>query len=425
MRRSAKRDGAAKRDHALELSGAEARRIALAAQRFGRPRPAGPPHLGHVRRLVAALGAVQIDAVNVLVRSHYLPTFSRLGPYPRELLDRLTYRRRAAFEYWGHAASVLPIELHPTLRYRMARHAQDKHWVAVRQRIERERPGYLAAVEQEVAQRGPVAFTDLDDPARRVKAPTKYAESSLRWYRWSDGKTVLEGLFSEGRLAVAGRRGFERLYDLPERVIPAEVLAAPTPTEDDARRELVRRAAAALGVATVRDIADYFRLPMAATRARLRDLVDAGALRLAQVEGWPEPAYLHPDADGRPVQARALLSPFDSLIWERARTERLFGFRPSFELYVKPQLRRYGYYVLPFLLGDAIVARVDLKADQRRRVLLVPGAFGEPGAPARTVAGELTAELRALAGWLELERIEVADRGDLAGALREACRSRA
>lgn len=405
----------------MELSAAEARRIALAAQRFGRPRPAGTPNLGHVRRLVSALGAVQIDSVNVLVRSHYLPIYARLGRYPRELLDRLTYLRRAAFEYLGHAASVLPVELHPALRWRMARHAAHEHWLATQTRIERERPGYLAAVEREVAERGPLGLSDLTDPARRERVPTKYAESTLQWDRWSDGKTVLEGLYNEGRLAVAGRRGFERLYDLSERVIPPEVLAAPTPTEEEARRELLRRAAAALGVATVRDLADYFRFPIATTRARLRELVDAGELLPARVEGWPEPAFLDPDGDGRPVQTRALLSPFDSLIWERARSERVFGFRPSFELYVPAAKRQYGYYVLGLLLGDAFVARVDLKADQRRGVLQVPGAFREPGAPAaRTVSGELAAELRALAGWLELDTVEVADHGDLAPALRRA-----
>jgi hypothetical protein len=278
-------------------------------------------------------------------------------------------------------------------------------------------------VQQEVAERGPLTFGDLTDPARRAKQNSpKYAESTLLWHHWSDGKTALEMLWSQGRLAVAGRRGFERLYDLPERVIPAEVLAAPTPEPAEAQRELVRRAAVALGVATARDLADYFRLPMAATRARLRELVDAGAVLPAQVAGWPEPAYLDPAAGRRrPVHARALVSPFDSLIWERARSERVFGFRPSFELYVKPELRKYGYYVLGFLSGDRFVARVDLKADQRRRTLLVPGAFREPGAPpARTVAGELAAELRELAGWLELETIEVADHGDLAPELRKA-----
>jgi hypothetical protein len=406
----------------MELSLRQARHLALAAQGFGRPRPAGPPNLGHVRRLVTALGAVQIDAVNVLVRSHYLPLYSRLGPYPRELLNRLTYRRRLAFEYWGHAASVLPVELHPVLRWRMERHARHKAWQATTARIERERPGYMAAVEREVAERGPLAFTDLSDQARRERADvqTKYRESSLLWYSWADGKTVLDGLYNSGRLAVAGRRGFERLYDLPERVIPGEILAAPTPADDDAQRELVRRAAAGLGVAAVRDIADYFNLSMAVTKARVRELVEAGELTPVRVEGWVEAGYLHGAGNGRPVHARAVLSPFDSLTWQRERTQRLFGFRPSFELYLKPEKRQYGYYVLPFLLGDSLVGRVDLKADQPRRALLVRGAFAEPGVPARTVAGELAAELRTLAGWLELETIEVADNGDLAPALRAA-----
>ncbi|MPZ28091.1 MAG: winged helix-turn-helix domain-containing protein [Micromonosporaceae bacterium] len=409
-------------DGEVILSAGQARQIALAAQQLGRPRPAGRPHLGHLRRLVGALGAVQLDAVSVLVRAHYLPGYARLGPYPRDLLDRLAYQRRTAFEYLGHAASLLPVELQPAVRWRMARYAGHRDWLRVQERIERERPGYLAAVEAEIAARGPLALSDLSDPARRERVPTRYAESTLLWYRWSDGKTALEGLFRAGRLAVAGRRGFERLYDLTERVIPPEVLAVPTPSEQDGQRELVLRAAGALGVATVKDVADYFRLPSVATRARLRELVEAGALLPARVAGWSEPAYLSPQAKPAPVPARALLSPFDSLIWERARSERLFGFRPSFELYVKPEQRRYGYYVLGFLLGEAIVARVDLKADQQRRALLVPGAFAEPGVPVRTVAGELATELRALAGWLELDTVEVGERGDLARELRRASR---
>ncbi len=405
---------------AVELSNAEARRIALRAQRLGQPRPHGGPKPQHVRALVSALGAVQLDAVNVLARSHYLTVYSRLGPYRMTLLDELVYKRRAAFEYLGHAASFLPIELHQSVRWRMAARAENKHWLAFQARVERERPGYLAALEREIAERGPLAFGDLSDPARRGRVPTKYSAATLLWYRWSDGKSALEGLFEAGRLAAAGRRGFERLYDLAERVIPPEVLALPTPQPRDGQRALVLHAAGALGVATVRDFADYFRLPAAATRACLRDLVDSGDLQPARVQGWQDGAYLLPGAAGAPVDARALLSPFDSLIWERDRTERLFGFRHSFELYVKAPNRLYGYYVLPFLLGHALVGRVDLKADRDRRTLLVLGAHAEPSVRAGTIVGELVAELREMAGWLELDAIEVSDRGDLASHLRRA-----
>jgi len=394
----------------IELSAAEARRIALHAQGLGRPRPRGTPTVRHVRAVVAQLGAVQIDAVNVLVRAHYLTLFSRLGPYPVRLLDELTDRRHEAFEYWGHAASILPIELHPMLRWKMARRAEDKHWAAFRARVERERPGYLAAVEREVVERGPIAFTDLADPARRER-PTRYAASTWLWDRGSDGKTALEGLFDAGRLAAAGRKGFQRRYDLTERVIPAEVLALPTPSREDAQRALVLHAARALGVATATEIRWYFYLVAAETRPRLAELVASGELLPARVEGWEEPAYLDPAARRSRVRARTLLSPFDSLLFERNRVERLFGFRHSFELYVKPALRRYGYFVLPFLLGESLVARVDLKADRARRTLLVLGAFGEPGAPEDT-APELAAELRDLASWLELDQIEVAATGD-------------
>jgi uncharacterized protein YcaQ len=407
----------------VELSEAQARRIALRAQRFGRPRPRRAVTGRDVRELLSALGALQIDAVNVLVRSHYLPVFSRLGRYRTQLLDRLVYRDRQAFEYLGHAASIMPVELHPALRWRMARRADAPHWRAFRERLERERPGYLAALEREVAERGPLAVSQLTDPARRERVPTPYAESTLLWYAWSDGKSALEGLFDAGRLATADRHGFERRYDLAERVIPAEVLTAPTPDRDDGQRDLVLRAAAALGVATARDLADYFRMAGVETRARIRELVDAGALRPARVRGWSDPAYLHADASDRPVRARALLSPFDSLTWERDRCVRLFGFQHSFELYVKPANRRYGYYVLPFLLGEALVARVDLKGDQAGRRLLVLGAFIEPGVPAGPVAAELAAELRELAAWLGLDEVEVSPRGDLAADLAERLRS--
>ncbi|WP_238164377.1 winged helix-turn-helix domain-containing protein [Kribbella pittospori] len=363
---------------------------------------------------MASLGAVQLDAVNVLVRSHYLTVYSRLGPYPRRLLDEQLDPDRAAFEYWGHAASLIPVEFHPALRWRMTSNAEHKNWLAFQERVERERPGYLAAVEREVAERGPIRFGELSDPARRDRSDTKYAASSVLWERFSDGKSVLEGLFNAGRLSASGRRGFERLYDLTERVIPAEILAQPTPPADEAQRFLVQHAVRALGVATARDVADYYRLPAVVTRARLRELVDGGELRPAVVQGWNEPAYLDPGADTRPVEARALLSPFDSLLWERSRVERLFGFRHSFELYVKPAKREYGYFVLPFLLGERLVARVDLSADRNQGILQVLGAYAEPSVRPRTIAADLSTELNTLATWLDLEKTTVTPRGNLA-----------
>lgn len=403
----------------VTISGAEARRIALRAQRFGLQRPA-KAGLRDVKAIVSALGAVQIDAVNVLARAHYLTIYSRLGPYRAGLLDDLVHKRQA-FEYWGHAASLLPVELHPRLRWRMATYAGNKHWLAFRERLERERPGYFEAVEREVAERGPIAFTDLADQARRDK-DSRYAASTLLWERGSDGKSVLEGLYDAGVLAAAGRRGFERLYDLTERVIPEQIADLPTPEPEDAQRALVLHAMSALGVATQKDVADYFRMPAAATRRRLQELVADGTVLPAGVEGWTAPAYLNPDASSRPVEARALLSPFDSLLWERDRTERLFGFRHSFELYVKAPKRRYGYYVLPFLLGEALVGRVDLKADRRSGALLVLGAFAETGTGGPKIAAALAGELRDLAGWLELETVEVAANGDLSGPLERALR---
>ncbi|SEE79504.1 winged helix-turn-helix domain-containing protein [Jiangella alba] len=418
---------------AAELSLAQARRIALRAQLLDRPAPSSPVTAARVRSVLRALGAVQLDAVNVLVRSHYLTLYSRLGPYDPALLDDVVYRRRHGFEYWGHAASLLPVELHPALRWRMRRRAEQASWQRFRDRVERERPGYLAALTAEVGARGPLAYTDLADKARRDRSDLdRYAESTLLWYRWSDGKSALEGLFDAGSLAASARRGFERLYDLPSRVLPPAVLGAPDLSLEDGQRELVRRAMAGLGVATARDVADYFRTPGVETRARLRELVASGELAPVRVEGWSEPAWLAPVPVPRSVEARALLSPFDSLLWERGRVRRLFGFRHSFELYVKPEKREFGYFVLPFLLGDTLVARVDVKADRSRGVLLVPGAFaedggdraaGEPAAGGRAAAevvAALAGELRRLAAWLGLDAVEVGRRGSLAARLGRA-----
>lgn len=373
-----------------------------------------------MRRVVSQLGVLQIDAVNVLVRSHYLPPFARLGPYKVKALDELAYRDHELFEYPGHAASLLTVDHHPLMRWRME-DVRRRSWERSRAYIERERPGYAEAVVAEVKARGPVAWTELTDSGRHEPTPTKYAETSIAWNRWAYGKDVLTMLTLTGDMAVAGRKGFEPLYDLPERVIPADVLAAPTPSEVDAHRELVRRSVVALGVGTPKDIADYYRLPVATTKARLRELAEEAVVVPTRVEGWKDQGWMPSGAKAAKVcDAHALLSPFDSLIWERKRTERVFDFKVSFEIYVPPAKRRYGYYVLAFLMGDAIVARVDLKADRARQTLLVPGAFLEPSNNPKEVAAALAVQVEELATWLGLENIEVGAAGDLASDLRRA-----
>jgi hypothetical protein len=395
------------------LSAAQARRIALAAQGFADPRPAGTPDLRALRRVLGRVGLFQIDSVNVLVRSHYLPLFSRLGPYPTTLLDRAAWRPpRTLFEYWGHEASLLPVATQPLLRWRMQR-AHDDSWGGM-QRIARERPEFVASVLAEVRARGPLTAGDMERERPKRAGP---------WWDWDDLKRALEFLFWAGEVTSAGRRGFERLYDVPDRVLPADVLATPTPTVEDAQRELVRIAARATGVATEKDLRDYFRLDVADARARIAELVEDGGLVPVAVEGWRNPAYALPGmVVPRRVDARALLTPFDSLVWERARTERIFGFRYRIEIYVPAPARVHGYYVLPFLLGDRLVARVDLKSDRKAGVLLVQAAYAQADAPPET-AKELASELRSLAGWLGLDDVVAAERGDLAVALRACLRS--
>ncbi|HEV7614719.1 MAG TPA: crosslink repair DNA glycosylase YcaQ family protein [Solirubrobacterales bacterium] len=408
----------------FDLSAGEARRLAVAAQGFGRPRPSGRVDARHLRRAIDDVGLLQLDSVNVFCRSHYMPVFSRLGPYPREGLDRLAWHenpggtaRRAGprdlIEYWGHEASLLPVELQPLLRWRMAR-ADALAWKGVA-RVAVEQPKLVEFVLGMVRERGPLRASDLAAKGRR-------REPGEMW-NWSEEKTALEYLFFAGRVCAARRVNFERLYDLPERVLPAEVLDAPTPPQEEAQRQLILIAAKRLGVATEADLGDYFRLPRGESKARVAELAEEGALTPARVEGWRQPAYL---ASERPVglrraaKARALLTPFDSLVWARERTERIFGFRYRIEIYVPAPKRVYGYYVLPFLLGDRLVGRVDLKSDRQAGVLRVRGAFAEPGVDSAHVAEELADELRLLSGWLGLGGIAVGRKGDLASALRRA-----
>ncbi|MDT4891113.1 MAG: uncharacterized protein QOE97_148 [Pseudonocardiales bacterium] len=399
------------------ITGAQARRIALAAQGFAERRPSGRVDARSIRRVIKRLAILQIDSVNVFSRTHYLPVFSRLGPYPRKTLDTLTAHtaggvpRRELFEYWAHEASLVPVALQPLLRWRMERAKADA-WGGMR-RVARDNPGLLDDVMQLVEAQGPIRAGDtgVQRPARKPG----------EMWNWHDGKVALEYLFWAGRVTAARRVNFERLYDLPERVLPPEVLAVPTPSTEDAQRELVRIAARAYGVATEPDLGDYFRLPRSESKQRVAELVEAGELVPVTVQGWTPPAYLWPDARRpRRVSARALLSPFDSLIWFRERAERLFGFRYRIEIYTPAAKRVHGYYVLPFLLGDALVARVDLKSDRQAGVLRVQAAFVEDGADPYYVAEELAAELVLTAGWLGLSDVEVAPRGDLAAELDAA-----
>jgi uncharacterized protein YcaQ len=392
------------------LSAAQARRIVLAAQGFTDAVPGGTPDLRHLRRVLRRVNLLQMDSVNVLQRAHYLPLYSRLGPYSTGLLDRAAYRRpRELFEYWGHEASLIPVQLQPLLRWRMAA-AHSSAWGGIR-RIAVEQPELVAWVLDEVRQRGPLTAAEIEHDVPR---PT----GNWGW-NWSEVKRALEWLFWSGEVTAADRTtSFARRYDLPERVLPPAVLAAPTPEPADAWRTLVELAARALGVAAEPELRDYFRLPLAGARVAVAELIEAGVLVPVAVQGWRQRAYLHRDARlPRRARAATLISPFDPLIWERSRTERLFEMTYRIEIYVPAAQRTYGYYVLPFLLGDRFVARVDLKADRRAGVLQVPAAWLEPAAEQAATAEALALELRRLAGWLGLEKVAAPERGDLAGPL--------
>jgi uncharacterized protein len=395
------------------LSAEAAQRIALGAQGFADPRPAGAITRRHGRRLFERVGLVQIDSVNVLVRSQELPVFARLGPHRRDLLPAML-DAGDLFEYWGHMASLIPVEHHPLFRWKMAAAARGEDvWGGVA-RLAQNRPGYIEAVYEEVKARGPVRASELSDPGPRRKE---------LWWSWEDGKLALEYLFWSGQLSARRLSNFERAYDVTERILPAWVLALPTPTEAEARRELLALAGQALGVATAADLCDYYRLNIPKSKTALAELVEEGRLVPVEVEGWGRPAYLHAAARRpRRIPARALLSPFDSLVWSRDRTERVFDFHYRIEIYTPAAKRVYGYFVLPFLLGTELVARVDLKSDRKASALLVPAAWKEPGVPDDEVAAELAAELREMARWLELERVVVGDRGDLSSALARELR---
>jgi uncharacterized protein YcaQ len=388
------------------ISAASARRIALAAQGFGRPR-SGTVGTRQLNLVMDRLGLLQIDSVNVFERSHYLPVFARLGAYDKALLDHLTLRRGAPYiEGWAHVASFIPRDTWPLWRWRM----EDARSAA-------EKPGWpkrstLDALRAELAERGPLTAGQIEQEASKRKGS---------WWNWSDAKLGLEVLFLRGEVVPAGRRRFERVYALVDQVLPPAILQTEVPRVD-AQRELVRRAVRSLGIGTLSDVADYYRLPVAVTKAALRDLVDAGEVTATAVAGWDGAAFLDPGARvPRRIEATALLSPFDPIVWERRRALRMFGFHYRIELYTPAPRRVYGYYTLPVLVDEALVGRIDLKSDRQSGVLRVQSAWREPDAPAG-IEERLVPVLRETAAWQGLDDIVVVDRGDLARDLAAALR---
>ena len=391
------------------VSVADARRIALAAQGFDRPRPARVD-ARQIRRVIHRLGLLQVDYVNVLVPAHYLVLFSRLGPYDVKLLDDLVYTRREFTEQWAREASIVPMEHWPMLRHRMD--ARDRKYRALTS-VSDTHGAYARKVLRQVRRMGPVTREDVPEPAG--------APAGRDFWGWTFSKAVLEAYFMRGVFAIAGRRAdFARVYDLTERVVPG-VHRTRTLNRDEAQRELVAIAARALGIATIGDVADYYRLPHTETQAHLRHLAERGEVREVKVEGWREPAYLHRSAP-RPsvIEASALVSPFDPVVWHRPRVQRLFGFDYKLEIWVPAAARQWGYYVLPFLYGDRLIARVDLRADRAARRLSVLAAYAEPACGGDGVARALAGELQSIARWLRLDAVAVERRGNLAGRLRLA-----
>ncbi len=391
-----------------ELSASQARRLALGAQGFAHSRPAGRVDRRHLRRVMRRLKLIQLDSVPVVIRSHYLPAFSRLGPYRPRLLDEIAYRHDEWFEAWAHEASLVPVESEPLLRWQKRRAREGDTWQGL-VRLAREEPRYVQAILDEVRERGPILTSELSDPRPR---------GGEWWGSRSLGQLAVDWLFRVGAVGIRRSPGFEKQFDLLERIVPPEILARPTLPDDEAMKELLCQAAAAHGVATAAELVDYFRLPVREAKALVPELVEDGRLIECRVEGWPQPGYRHPGAVvPRRIHGQALLSPFDPVCWHRDRTLRVFGFHYRIEIYVPRHKRVYGYYVLPFLLGDRLVARFDLKTDRARRVLEVRGSYVEEGADPVEVATAAAVELERLASLVGAAHVEVRPNGNLARAL--------
>ncbi len=384
---------------------AAARRIALAAQGFNDPRPTAIT-VRQFRRTLDRMKILQLDSVNVITRSHFLPMLARLGAYDPDRLDQWLWRSGENMEFLSHEASMTRAALRPLLAHRFHRST----WRRAEQ-LREDQPGYIESVLEEIQQRGALSVSDLSDPGTR-DGP---------WWGNPKGKTALVCLYNSGALTVANRTGnFLTQYDLPERVLPAAIMDEPALTKEDAERELLMMGAEAHGIGTATDIADYFRIKMPSARPLLDELVADGRLVKTEVDSWDKPAYLHPDAKRpRKISTRALLSPFDPVVWFRPRAERLFNFHYRIEIYVPEAKRVHGYYVLPFLLDDQLVGRVDIKADRKGSVLIAKATFAEAGQDHDRVGPPLADALLEMAGFLGLDSVEVNSKGDLAPALRK------
>lgn len=393
----------------VSIPAAAARRIALAAQGFRDPRPTGAVDRRHLRRVMGRLQLLQLDSVPVVIRTQYMPGFSRLGPYDPAVLERIAYRDDEWIEAWCHEASLVPVTDEPLLRWSKERARAGETWGHLAKFAAKD-SAYIEEVLDQVRER-PLAPGDLIEPRRR---------SGEWWGDRSWGAVALDWLFRVGEVGVRRTPGFVKEFDLFERIVPAEIRAIPTPTEEDAHRELLMRAAASHGIAAVPDLVDYHRLPKVPAKARVAELVEDGRLIEAEVEGWNRPAVLHPDAvRPRSIDACTLVSPFDPVVWCRERASRLFGFDYKIEIYTPAAKRVYGYYVLPFLLGDEIVGRVDLKTDRAEGVLRVKAAFAEPDQDRGRVAEALRPALDDLATMVGVERWMVDGRkGDVTPLLR-------
>ena len=396
------------RRHGRELSVSQARRVALAAQGFCDPDPGGRVDRRHLRRVMGRLKLLQLDSVPVVVRTQYLPPFSRLGCYDRALLDRIAYTDDEWFEAWAHEASLMPVGDEPLLRWQKQRAEQGDTWKNLAD-LARSEPGYVAEVLAQVTER-PLTAGELADPRRR---------DGEWWGSRSLGSIALDWLFRIGAVGIRRRGNFVKEFDLLVRIVPPEVLARPTPSAEEAQRELLVRSAEALGVGTATDLIDYYRLPVREARARLREVVEAGAVHAVEVEGWTEPAYMHPEARlPRSADALTVLSPFDPIVWNRARALRLWDFDYRIEIYVPAARRVYGYYVLPVLDGERLVARLDIKTDRAGNTLQVLGAFAEPDADHGALAERLRPHLDELARFVGVDGVTYGSRGDLANALK-------